>query len=60
MGELVAPVLHRLDRSANPLSRALPLGAVGAEQEPSILGFADRPKRWSTNAPLQLKGVRRG
>ena len=47
MGELVAPVLHRSGRSAKRRGRALPLCAVGAEQDPSILGFADRPERWS-------------
>jgi hypothetical protein len=60
MGELVASALHRLSRSAKRRGRALPLGAVGAEQDPSILGFADRLKRWSANAPLQLKGGRHG
>ena len=60
MDELVALVLHRLGRLAKRRGRALLLGAVGAKQDPNILGFADRPKRWSTEPPLQLRGVRRG
>jgi hypothetical protein len=60
MDELVAPVLHRLDLSAKRRGWPLPLGAVDADQDPSILGFADRPKRLSTLAPLQLKGAEHG
>jgi hypothetical protein len=60
MAELVAPVLHRLDRSAKRVGRVSRFVAVGQERDASILGFADRPKRWSTNPPLQLKGVQRG
>jgi hypothetical protein len=60
MAELVAPVVHRLGRSAKRRGRALPLGAVGARQDSRILGFADRPKRRSTGAPLQLKGFEDG
>ena len=60
MDELVAPVLRRLGRPAKRPACALPLGAVGAEQDSSILGFADRPKRWSAIAPLQLKETKRG
>jgi hypothetical protein len=30
-------------------------GAVGRKQVASILGFTDRPERWSACAPLQLK-----
>jgi hypothetical protein len=60
MTELVAPVLHLLGRSAKRGGWALPLGAVGAQQDSSILGFANRPKRWSTFAPLQLKVVAYG
>jgi hypothetical protein len=56
MAELVAKVLRPLDRSAKRHGWALPLGAVGAEQDPSILGFANRSKGRSTFAPLQLKG----
>jgi hypothetical protein len=44
MDELVAPVLHPLDRSAKRRGWALPLGAVGAEQDSSILGFTNRSK----------------
>jgi hypothetical protein len=60
MDELVAPVLHALDRSAKRRGWALPLGAVSAEQDSSLLGFANRSKAWSTFAPLQLKGVEDG
>jgi hypothetical protein len=60
MAEFVAPVLHRLGRLAKRHGRALPPGAVGAQQDSSILGFADRHRRWSTNAPLQLRGVKNG
>jgi hypothetical protein len=60
MDELVVPVLHPLDRLAKRRGWALPLGAVGAEQDPSILGFANRSKAWSTFPPLQLKGVQDG
>jgi hypothetical protein len=55
MDELVAPALYPLSRPAKRRVWALPLGAVGAEQDPSILGFANRPKGWSAFAPLQLK-----
>jgi hypothetical protein len=60
MDELVAPALHRLGRSAKRLGQVLLLGAVSAAQDSSILGFTDRPKRRSANAPLQLKGIWRG
>jgi hypothetical protein len=57
MGELVAPLLHRLGRPAKRPPRVLPLCAVGAEQDSGILGFADRPIRRSTSSPLQLKRI---
>jgi hypothetical protein len=60
MGELVAPVLHRLGRPAKRRGRALSLGAVSAQQDSGILGFAGRPRRWSASSPLQLKGVEYG
>jgi hypothetical protein len=60
MTELVALVIHRLGRPAKRPARALPLCAVGAEQDSSILGFADQPKRRSTISPLQLKVVEHG
>jgi hypothetical protein len=60
MGELVAPALHPLGRSAKRRGRALLLSAVGAAQDSSILGCAERPKRRSANAPLQLEGILRG
>jgi hypothetical protein len=60
MTALVALVLHPLGRPAKRHAWALPLGAVGAEQDSSILGFADRPKRRSTISPLQLKVVEHG
>ncbi len=60
MTALVAKVLHPLDRSAKRHGWALPLGAVGAEQDPSILGFANRSKGRSIFAPLQVKEVNDG
>jgi len=60
MDELVAPALHPLGRSAKRRGRALLLSAVGAAQDSSILGFDERRKGWSANAPLQLKGILRG
>jgi hypothetical protein len=60
MTELVAPVLHRLGRPAKRHAWALPLCVVGAEQDSSVLGFADQPKRRSTISPLQLKGCQHG
>jgi hypothetical protein len=57
MDELVAPVLHRLGRPVKRPALVSPLCAVGAVQDSSILGFADRPKRRSTISPLQLKGI---
>jgi hypothetical protein len=49
-----------LGRSAKRRGRALLLSAVGAAQDSSILGCAERPKRRSANAPLQLEGILRG
>ena len=60
MTALVAPVLHPLARSAKRRGWASPLSAVGAEQDSSILGFANRSKGRSTFAPLQLKEVNDG
>jgi hypothetical protein len=60
MDELVAFALHRSDRPAKRDGRVLRFGAVGAEQDASILGFADRSERWSPDAPLQLKGIEHG
>jgi len=54
MGELVALVLHRSGLAAKRPGRFLLLGAVSARQDSSILGFAARPERRSTTAPLQL------
>ena len=60
MTALVALVFRRFGRPTKRPGQALPLRAVGAAHDSSILGFADRPKQRSTIAPLQLKGTLRG
>jgi hypothetical protein len=60
MGELLASVHHRSNRSAKRDGRVLRFPAVYQEQDSSILGFADRSERRSVAAPLQLKEGRHG